>query len=72
MGRTRASRTACLRCVTHSARTDTTGTVSARVRVRLMCSRSHDMTARRSGNVRRTNYYLGSNHKYWGIIVRSY
>ena len=47
MGRTRASRTVCLRCVMHIARTDTIGILAARVRLRLVRSRSHDVTARK-------------------------
>ena len=45
MGCTRASRTVCLRNTTPSTRTDTTGTLSTRVRVRLVRSRLHDVTA---------------------------
>ena len=59
MGRTRASRTVCLRRATHSARTDTIGTLAARVRLRLVLSRSHDVPARHADNLRRTDCYLG-------------
>ena len=55
---TRGSSTVCLGCATQSARTDTIGTLSARLRVILVRSRSHDVTARCAGNVCRTNGYL--------------
>ena len=64
MGRTRASRTVCLPCATYSARIDTIGTFSLRVRVRFVRSRSHDLTARRAGNMRRTDCYLDR----WNLI----
>ena len=57
--RVRVALSACTMHSVHSARTDTIGTLSARLWVRLVRSSLHNVTARSAGNVRRTNCYLG-------------